>query len=148
MASQENLVLTKKPNGNLVNVKIILSALWGARVFSGLQGDSTRLHDPVALNELVSGTADIAVTDVMLVVLSAILAIPIVMSVLSLTLKDKANRRANLIAGSLFVVWELVFLIFVYSQAPLYEIFWGIAYLVFVSLVVWYAWKWKVGDQS
>ena len=78
----------------------------------------------------------------MLVVLSAILAIPIIMSVLSLTLKEKANRRANLISGIFFVVWELVFLVFVYSQAPLYEIFWGIAYLVFVSLVVWYAWKW------
>jgi hypothetical protein len=125
-----------------VDVKIILSALWGARVFSGLQGDSTRLHDPVALNELLAGTADIAVTDVMLVVLSAILAIPIVMSVLSLTLKDKVNRRVNLITGALFVVWELIFLIFVYSQAPLYEIFWGFAYLVFVTLVVWYAWTW------
>ncbi|RJP53224.1 MAG: hypothetical protein C4586_01840 [Anaerolineaceae bacterium] len=125
-----------------VDVRIILSALWGARVFSGLQGDSTRLHDPVALNELVAGTADIAVTDVMLVVLSAILAIPIVMSALSLTLKDKVNRRVNLVTGALFVVWELIFLIFVYSQAPLYEIFWGMTYLVFVSLVVWYAWKW------
>ena len=146
MIDQENLVSTKKSKRNLVDVKIILSALWGARVFSGLQGDSTRFHDPVALNELVAGTADIAVTDVMLVVLSAILAIPIVMSVLSLILKDKANRRANLIAGSLFVVWELVFLIFVYSQAPLYEIFWGIAYLAFVSLVVWFAWKWPVQE--
>jgi hypothetical protein len=125
-----------------VDVRIILSALWGARVFSGLQGDSTRLHDPVALNELLAGTADIVVTDLMFVVLSAILAIPIIMSVLSLTLKDKVNRRVNLITGALFVVWELVFLIFVYSQAPLYEIFWGIAYLVFVSLVVLYAWTW------
>jgi len=125
-----------------VDVRIILSALWGARVFSGLQGDSTRLHDPVALNELVAGTSEIAVTNVMLLVLSVILAIPIVMSVLSLTLKDKANRRANLSTGIFFVVWELVFLIFVYSQAPVYELFWGIAYLVFVTLVVWYAWTW------
>ena len=146
MTIQENLVSSKESTGSLADVKIILSALWAARVFSGLQGDSTRLHDPVALNELVSGTADIAVTDAMLVILSAILVIPIVMSVLSLILKDKANRRTNLITGSLFVVWELVFLIFVYSQAPLYEIFWGIAYLIFVSLVVWYAWKWRTQE--
>jgi hypothetical protein len=142
MTAQENQTSNKKSKRNILDVKIILSALWGARVFSGLQGDSTRLHDPVALNELITGTADIAVTDLMLVVLSMILAIPIIMSVLSLTLKDKANRRANLITGIFFVIWELVFLIFVYSQAPLYEIFWGIAYLIFVSLVVWYAWKW------
>jgi heme A synthase len=125
-----------------VDVKIILSALWGARVFSGLQGDSTRLHDPVALNELLTGTADIVVTDLMFVVLSAILAIPIIMSVLSLTLKDKANRWFNLITGIFFVVWDLGFMVFMYSQDALYEIFWGIAYLIFVSLVVWYAWKW------
>ena len=142
MTAQENQTSNKKTKRNNLDVRIILSALWGARVFSGLQGDSTRLHDPVALNELLAGTADIAVTDVMLVVLSAILAIPIIMSVLSLTLKEKVNRRANLITGIFFVVWELVFLVFVYSQAPLYELFWGIAYLVFVSMVVWYAWKW------
>ncbi|MGB2955869.1 MAG: DUF6326 family protein [Anaerolineales bacterium] len=146
MSAQENQTSNKKTKRNNLDVKIILSALWGARVFSGLQGDSTRFHDPFALNELLTGTADIAVTDVMLVVLSAILAIPIIMSVLSLTLKEKTNRRANLITGIFFVVWELVFMIFVYSQAFLYEIFWGIAYLIFVSLVVWYAWKWPQGE--
>jgi hypothetical protein len=125
-----------------VDVRIILSALWGARMFSGLQGDSTRLHDPVALNELVAGTSEIPVTNAMLLVLSIILAIPIVMSFLSLILKDKANRWANISTGIFFVVWELVFLIFVYSQAPSYEVFWGFAYLLFAALVVWYAWKW------
>ena len=140
--TQENLISNKESTRNIVDVKIILSALWGARALSGLQGDSTRLHDPIALNELVAGASDIAVTDVMLLVLSIIFAVPIIMSFLSLILKEKANRRANLITGIFFVVWELVFLVFVYSQAPLYEIFWGIAYLIFVSSVVWYAWKW------
>ena len=132
----------KKTARIMVDVRIILSALWVARMLSGLQGDSTRLHDPVALKELVAGTTEITVTNEMLLVLSIILAVPIFMSFLSLTLKDKANRWANLIIGVFFVVWELVFLIFVYLQDPAYEIFWGIAYLVFVALVVWYAWKW------
>ncbi|MBI9045494.1 MAG: hypothetical protein JEZ06_13470 [Anaerolineaceae bacterium] len=133
---------SKKDVSNMLDVRIILSGLWVARVLSGLQGDSTRFHDPVALNELVAGTTDIPVTNAMLLVLSIILAIPIVMSFLSLTLKDKANRRANLSTGIFFVVWELIFLVFVYSQAPVYEIFWGFAYLIFASLVVWNAWKW------
>ena len=133
---------SKKDVSNMLDVRIILSGLWVARVLSGLQGDSTRFHDPVALNELVAGTTDIPVTNAMLLVLSIILAILIVMSFLSLTLKDKANRRANLSTGIFFVVWELIFLVFVYSQAPVYEIFWGFAYLIFASLVVWNAWKW------
>ena len=132
----------KKTARIMVGVRIILSALWVARMLSGLQGDSARLHDPVALKELVAGTTEITVTNEMLLVLSIILAVPIFMSFLSLTLKDKANRWANLIIGVFFVVWELVFLIFVYLQDPAYEIFWGIAYLVFAALVVWYAWKW------
>ena len=132
----------KKTARIMVDVKIILSALWVARVLSGLQGDSTRLHDPVALKELVAGTTEITVTNEMVLVLSIILAVPIFMSFLSLTLKDKANRWANLITGIFFVVWELVFLIFVYLQDAVYEIFWGTVYLVFAALVVWYAWKW------
>ena len=132
----------KKTARIMVDVRIILSGLWVARMLSSLQGDSTRFHDPVALKELVAGTTEITVTNEMLLVLSIIMAVPIFMSFLSLTLKDKANRWANLIIGAFFVVWELVFLIFVYLQDPAYEIFWGIAYLVFAALVVWYAWKW------
>ena len=142
MTTQGKTKSNQKVVGNKVDVRIILSSLWIARMLSGLQGDSTRLHDPVALNELVSGTSEISVTGTMLLILSIILAIPIVMSFLSLMLKYKVNRRANLSTGIFFVVWELIFLIFVYSQAPAYELFWGIAYLVFAALIVGYAWKW------
>ncbi len=146
MTTQEKMISNKKTTRIMVDVKIILSALWAARMLSSLQGDSTRFHDPVALKELVAGTTEIIVTNEMLLVMSIILAVPIFMSYLSLTLKDKANRRANLSIGIFFVVWELVFLIFVYSQAPAYEMFWGIAYLVFAALVVWYAWKWPKSE--
>ena len=131
-----------KTTRNKVDVRIILSALWVARMLSSLQGDSTRFHDPVALNELVSGTSEIPVTDTMLLILSIILSIPIFMSFLSLTLNAKANRRVNLSIGIFFVLFELMFLIFVYSQAPAYEMFWGFAYLIFAALVVRYAWQW------
>ena len=136
------MYLEKRSTRIMVDVKIILSGLWVARMLSSLQGDSTRFHDPVALKKLVAGTTEITVTNEMLLVLSIILAVPIFMSFLSLTLKDTANRRANLSVGIFFVVWELGFLIFVYSQDPVYEIFWGITYLAFAALVVWYAWKW------
>ncbi|HYW69258.1 MAG TPA: DUF6326 family protein, partial [bacterium] len=77
------------------DVKLKLSALWVARMLSGLQGDSTRLHDPVALRELVEGTSSVQVTDGLLFIMSLIFAIPILMVVLSLTLPDRANRRTN-----------------------------------------------------
>ncbi|MFC1959911.1 DUF6326 family protein [Chloroflexota bacterium] len=147
MTTKEKMNSNKKTTRTIIDVRIILSALWTARVLSGLQGDSTRFHDPVALNELIAGTTEITVTNEMLLILSIILAVPILMSCLSLLLKNKANRLANLITGIFFVVWELGFLFFVYLQAPVYEIFWGIAYLVFAALVVWYAWKWPTQES-
>jgi heme A synthase len=132
----------KKTERNLVDVRIILSALWAARMLSSLQGDSTRFHDPVMLRQLVSGTSEITVTNELLLVMSIIMAVPIFMSFLSLTLPYKANRWANLSIGIFFVAFEIGFLIFVYLPGAVYEVFWGFAYLVFAALVVWYAWKW------
>ena len=128
----------------MAKVRIVLSALWAARMLSGLQGDSTRFHDPVALKELVAGTSDAPVTNELLLVMSIIFAVPIFMSFLSLTLKDKTIRWANLTIGIFFVAFDLIFLglaLFLW-QSSSYEIFWSIVYLVFTALVVWYAWKW------
>ena len=126
------------------NVNIKLSALWAARMLSGLQGDSTRLHDPLALKELIAGTSAVPVTNELLLMMSIIFAVPIFMSFLSLTLKDKVNRRVNLSVGMFFAAFDFIFLVltlFLWSFSA-YETFWSIVYLVFTSLVVWYAWKW------
>ena len=126
------------------DVRIKLSVLWAARMLSGLQGDSTRLHDPVALKELVAGTSAVRVTNELLFLMSMIFAIPILMSFLSLTLKDRANRWTNRSLGILFVAFDLSFLglaLFLW-QFSAYETFWSLVYLVFTALIVWYAWAW------
>jgi hypothetical protein len=113
-------------------------------MLSGLQGDTTRLHDPVALQSIVAETGDIVVSSELLLAMSIIFVVPIFMSFLSLTLKDKANRWANRIIGIFFAAFDLVFLVlalFLWRSAG-YEIVWSIAYLVCTALVVWYAWKW------
>ncbi len=127
---------------NLVDVRIILSSLWVARMLSGLQGDSTRLHNPVALKELVEGTTAVTVTNELLLVMSLIFAVPIFMIILSLILKDKVNRWTNLSIGIFFVVFDLIFLI-LFLGAFSYETFWSIVYPVFPIMIVWYAWRWR-----
>ena len=126
----------------MARVRMILSALWVARMLSSLQGDTMRLSDPVMLKELVGGTAEVPITEAMLLGFSVILAVPILMSFLSLTLKYPTVRWANLIVGTFFVLFELYFMFTFYLQGPAYEIFWGIAYLSFALLVVWHAWHW------
>ena len=142
MATQGKMKSNQKVTGIKVDVKIILSSLWIARMLSGLQGDSTRLHDPVALNELLSGTSEIPVTDTMLLVLSIILAIPIVMSFLSLTLKYKANRWANIILGIFYTCLVLVAQFGIVMDTSVNFLFSGIVEVVLTGLIVWYAWKW------
>ena len=138
----------KKTAKNLVDVRIIISALWAARMLSSLQGDTVRLFDPVTLKEMIAGTTDIPVTNELLLVMSILMAVPIFMSFLSLTLPDRVNRRVNLSIGIFFVVFDLLFLsgtLFLWAFSAV-ETFWAIAYLVFSALVVWYAWKWSTQE--
>jgi hypothetical protein len=127
-----------------IDVRIIISALWAARMLSSIHGDVVRMLQPGMLEEMIAGTTAVTVTNELLLVMSIIMAIPIFMSVLSLTLRKRANRRVNLGIGIFFVAFDLVFLcltIFVWLFSAT-ETFWAITYLVFTSLVVWFAWKW------
>jgi hypothetical protein len=128
----------------VVDIRIKLSALWAARMLSGLQGDSTRLHDPVAMKEIMAGTSAVRVTSELLLMMSLIFAVPIFMSCLSLTLKDPSNRWANRVIGVLFALFDLVFLgLVLFSGGPFgYEAVWSFVYPTFTASVVWYAWRW------
>jgi len=127
-----------------INVKIKLSALWAARMLSALQMDVITFMKPGTLEEIIAGTTDPPITNELLLVMSIIFVVPIFMSFLSLTLKDKVNRWANRIIGIFFVGFDLIFLIMLLFlwQGVAYEIIYYIVYLVFTSLIVWYAWKW------
>lgn len=136
--------VSKSPAAVAVDVKLILSALWAARMLSGLQGDSTRFHDPVALQTLVAGTSTVEVTNTLLVGMSLVFVVPIFMSFLSLMLRDKANLWTNRTVGTFFAVFDLAFLslaLFVWPFSG-YETVWAVAYLVCTGLIAWYAWTW------
>jgi hypothetical protein len=61
-------------------------------MLSGLQGDLVRFMAPGMLEEMIEGVTDLTVTYELILVMSVIFTVPILMSFLSLTLKDKANR--------------------------------------------------------
>ncbi len=128
-------------------LRIKLSALWTARMLSGLQGDSTRLHDPQALKDLVGGTSAVRVTGELLAVMSFIFAVPVLMVVLCLMLKDKPNRRVNRAAATFFVLFDLAFLV-LFGWPLSYETIWSVMYLVFTAMLAWYAWTWRGKEPS
>ena len=70
--------------------------------------------------------------------------LPLVMSVLSLTLKDKANRGLNILLGSFyaaFILFELT--MNVTTVAYPYAILMDASVLAVAVLIAWHAWKWK-----
>ncbi len=130
-------------------VRIILSALWAARMLTGIQGDVLHFLEPGNLEEMIAGTTEPPITLGLITVMTVIFMVPILMSVLSLTVKYPAIRWANLGIGIFFAVFDIVFLalsLFVW-RTPVYDKVLGITYLVFTGLVVWYAWKWPKQER-
>jgi hypothetical protein len=134
---------SRKTTGITLDVRIILATLWIAEVLSSLNGDTYRLSDPVALKSLLENTGPIKSTPELVLVMAIIFVFPVLMSVLTLTLKPFVSRWANRIMGILYALITLAFwvLCFVLRSAG-YEFVWSTAQLVFTLLVVWYAWKW------
>jgi hypothetical protein len=133
----------KETARNLLDVRIILAVLWVAGMLSSLNGDTYRLHDPVALEANLANTAAVKVTPELLLVMSVIFVVPILVSVLTLTLKSPVSRWANRIIGIFYAVMIFAFWVSAFvSRLHGYEIVWYTAQLVFALLVVWYAWKW------
>jgi len=133
----------KETARNLLDVRIVLAALWIAEVLSSLNGDTYRLSDSVALKSLLENAGSIKATPELLLVMSLIFVGSIFMSTLTLMLKPSVSRWANRIIGILYAVIILAFWVLGFVlQSASYEFVWSTAQLVFVLLVVWYAWKW------
>jgi hypothetical protein len=129
---------------HLLDVRIILAMLWVGEVLSSLNGDTYRLSDSVALKSLLENTGSIKATPELLLVMSTIFVFPIFMSALTLMLKYPVSRWANRIIGILYAVIILAFWVLgSVLQSATYEFVWSTAQLVFVILIVWYAWKWN-----
>jgi hypothetical protein len=89
-------------------VRIILAVLWVAGMLSSLNGDTYRLNDPVALQALIANTGAIAASSGLLLAMSIIFVIPILMSVLTLTLKYPVNRLVNRLKSSFAYLAALI----------------------------------------
>jgi hypothetical protein len=118
------------------DVKIILSALWVSLMLTYLLGDVLRIFSGDFKAGEVSG---MQATPALYVGLAALMLIPIVMLLLSLTLPYSVNRWVNIIAAVLLFGFNLIGLP-TYPSA--YDKFLIVVGLVFNALTVWYAWKW------
>jgi hypothetical protein len=120
----------------MVDTRIILTGLWVALVLNNLWGDVLRMFaGDVKLGEIDG----VVPTQGVWLGIAVLMLIPIVMVVLTLTLKYPAIRWVNIIVAISFAVFNLVGLP---GYPGAYDKFLIVVGVVFNALTVWYAWKW------
>ena len=120
----------------MVDTRILLSGLWVALVLNNLWGDVLRIMaGDVKLGEIEG----VVPTQGVWFGIAVLMLIPIVMVVLTLTLKYPAIRWVNIIVAAFFFVMNLIGLP---GYPGAYDKFLIIVGLVLNVLTVWYAWKW------
>lgn len=126
-----------------MNPKILLILLWVFYSVNFMYCDALSNLEPGVLAMTMSGyTADgtVKITDGFLLGTAIMFEIPFLMIVLSWVLKYRANRWANIIAGTLFVLAQIASL-FLGAPSPAY-IFYSTVEIAALLLIVSNAWKW------
>ena len=124
-----------------VNVRIKLSALWITLMLFYIYADILGFYTPGVIEKVVSGEIEgVQITDGFLLSMAIWMAIPSVMVVLSLTLKAKANRWLNIIAGLVSII-ALGATFFVGEFSARYT-FQAVVVGMLMVWIVWSAWTW------
>lgn len=127
-----------------MDTKILLIMLWVFYSVNFMYADQLSHLEPGVLEGIMSGyVADgtVKITAGFLLGTAIMFEIPFLMIVLSWVLNYRANRWANIIAGTLFVVTQITSL-FLGAPSPAY-IFYSTIEIAGLLLIIWNAWKWR-----
>jgi hypothetical protein len=129
-------------------VKVKLSALWIFVMLNYIYADILTLMDSSVLNEILSGVVggNVQITPMFLFMGAVMMEIPIAMIVLSLVLKYKINRWANIVAG--VIKTAAVFASMFVGVPAAYYIFFGIIEIITTLYIIRIAWKWSNPETS
>jgi len=100
---------------------------------------------PGAIDEIMSGMAEgMQISTGLLLFFLLFWLIPLAMAFLSVTLKDVANRKANIILGIIFTIFYIghLFMHLIKGSLPLDHLVMCILMIILPALIFWYARKW------
>jgi hypothetical protein len=136
------ITLDAKEITRMENTKARLSTFWIFAMFNYLYCDVLALMDSGYLKQVLTGNvAGIHMTQGFLLGASILMEIPTAMVLVSRVLGYRANRWANIIAGSIMTVVQVATL-FMGASPTIYYIFFSIIEIACTALIVWYAWQW------
>ncbi len=124
------------------DLKVLLSTLWIVVMFNMLFADVLTLYISELLQEILTESTPVQITQELMLVMAIIIEIPIVMIFLSRVLKYKANRWVNIIAGVITILFVVGG-----GSLVLHYIFFATIEVVCLSLIIWYAWKWPTHER-
>ena len=119
------------------DLKVLLSTLWIVVMLNMIFADILTLYISEFLQEILTESTPVQITQELMLAMAFIIEIPIVMIFLSRVLKYKANRWVNIIASVITILFVVVG-----GSLVLHYIFFAAIEVVCLSLIIWYAWKW------
>lgn len=123
-----------------INVKFKISALWMVVMFLYAYVDIFSLFKPGIIEGIIAGKVFLfQVSQAFLFLTTLYIVIPSMMVFLSLVLKPKINRWANIIVSIFYFVTMLGACI---GETWAFYIFGTIVESLLLFLIIWYAWKW------
>jgi len=126
-----------------INIKLKLSALWVALMFCYVYGDFFTLFVPGRIQGLINGQSGAGkTTPAMLLIYAIMLSVPPLMIFLSLVLKPKVNRVANIFTGIFFTLVMILVVLTSLEKWMAFYIYLGILEIIITCLITIYAFKW------
>ena len=126
--------------------RTLLSTLWIFALLNYLYCDVVGLIDPGLLSQYATGVVNgMAITPTFLLAASILMEIPIAMVLLTRVLGPGANRRANLVAGTIMTVVQAGTLFM--GSATAYYLFFSVVEIACTAAIVWLAWTWAASAR-
>lgn len=138
----------KSKSITFIEKKALFSTLWIFVMLNYLYCDFLSNMDASVLKGLLDGhIAGMTITTSFLLNSALLMEIPTVMVLLSRVLHFRANRWANIIAGSIMTVVQVGSLFVGTGPTPHY-IFYSVIEASCTAFIVWSAWTWKNVDSA
>jgi len=136
-----------------LNLKIKIAILWLFMAVAYSAHMALSIFEPGVIELIISGEMQLSEGEFIFSALFAWL-VPLTMAFLSVTLKDIANRRVNIIMGITLTAINIFHLLyeqfskpsFHMAQPSVHQLLLNISTVVVTALVVWYAWRWPRQD--
>jgi hypothetical protein len=127
--------------------RTLLSTLWIFASLNYIFCDVVGLMDAKLLIQFLTGTVDgMKLSEGFLLAASVLVEIPIAMVLFSRILKYRANRWANIVAGTIMTVVQAATLFI--GSSTTYYIFFSVIEIATTALIVWTAWHWTQFSEN